>query len=275
MPLRGYHRVGGPNATLTELGFGGHGTPSQQYPAYGTLLQENLVESNYITIQETSEVTGNGIRNYNLYADGLGGSYDVTNDFEYIDYGQRLGLSEWGNEPQYQQFVIDGEYWYFQNGKSNVVRAYSDGNGGYYGEGLVIGSFFAQGAQVDGAPIFNTANVTYYFNEIGENIPNGKYTYDAYVWNGDGGITTGTGFVGGNFYANGTFAMDANDTYVEVPSGSGNTYFDGNYNRWEWNGAGEVVFRCSGLYEYGTFITNYQDHNYYWDGSGGYYTDTY
>lgn len=277
MPLRGYHRVGGPNATLTELGFGGHGTPSQQYPAYGTLLESGLVSNNYITIQETSDVIGNGVRHYSTYANGLGGSYEQTDYYEYLAYGTRLGSAEWGNEPQYQLWVIDGQDWYFENGKSTALWAYSDGSGGYYGEGVTLGSFYGENVQVQGAPIFNINSLTTYFGATDQYIQNGKYSYDAPIWDGMGGISnsSGSAFVGGNFYPDTTYIMDAPDSSVEVPYGSGNYYFDGNDNRWEWDGNGNIVLRYSGLYASGTFITNYQDYNYYWDGTGSYYQGEY
>jgi len=64
---------------------------------------------------------------------------------------------------------------------------------------------------------------------------------------------------------------DAEDSYVEVPTGSGNTYFDGNDNRWLADGNCGEYFFYDGLYSYGTFITNYNGSDYYWNGSGGYY----
>ncbi|CAB4149844.1 hypothetical protein UFOVP543_37 [uncultured Caudovirales phage] len=71
--------------------------------------------------------------------------------------------------------------------------------------------------------------------------------------------------------AYGEFVRDADDTYVEVPDGSGNYFFDGNNNVWLADGNCGEYFYYSGLYSSGTYITSSGGYDYYWNGSGGYY----
>jgi len=281
MPLTGYQRLGLPAGRLGDNGMGGHAyPPALQVPAYGTLLSQNNVRDVYLTIQENGEQVNNGQENYNTYADGLGGSFDQTNYWSLPSYGQQLSntsLSYYNWETEYNYDIYQ---YRAVNGKYSNLYAFADGGGGYY-TSYVDGGSYINGGQVSGSPTYNFTDQTSTFSEDGQQYPNGKYIYDGFFWevdsfgNGTGNVVGMSGIDGGDFYADGTFFRDVQDSYPEVPSGSGNYFFDGNDNRWEWNGVGAIVFRYSGLYSFGTFITNYQDYNYYWDGAGGYYQGEY
>ena len=108
----------------------------------------------------------------------------------------------------------------------------------------------------------------------GNNYQGGTYQ-NSYNHNG-----YGSGYleiINSSYYNNGT---NTNLTglnsagQVEVPSGSGNYYDDGTYTGYTWNGSGGYNYPVNGgsLYSNGTFIYNDGTSDYYWDGTGGYYT---
>lgn len=109
---------------------------------------------------------------------------------------------------------------------------------------------------------FDTTTVTVYA---------GYYLQEAYLFDGSNGYYTGNYIYSGAPYPDGTYIADQPDSYPEIPTGSGNTFFDGNDNRIEWDGSGNAVFRYSGLYPNGTYITSDGSYDYYWDGAGSYY----
>jgi hypothetical protein len=103
-------------------------------------------------------------------------------------------------------------------------------------------------------------------------VPAGYYLRNAYLFDGSNGYFTGSYIYSGQPYPDGTYIADQQDSYPQIPSGSGNTFWDGNDNRIEWDGNGNAVFRSSGLYANGTFITSDGSYEYYWDGAGSYYS---
>lgn len=124
------------------------------------------------------------------------------------------------------------------------------------------------------SPFEVTASYTDNFTGSPVTVGAGYYLQSAYLYDAPtDNYRTENYHSSGMAYADGTFIADQPDSYPEVPTGSGNTFFDGNNNRTEWDGAGNPVFRYSGLYSNGTFITNYGDYNYYWDGAGGFYSE--
>jgi hypothetical protein len=114
-------------------------------------------------------------------------------------------------------------------------------------------------------------NVTTGWAEVpsasGNYFPNGFY--DNYTWDGSGNYNVAN--LGG-YEPNGTFITSVN-YQSEVPSGSG-VYFDNGTNEtYTWDGNGSYNSSVGGSYHsYGTHIYNDGTFDYYWDGSGGYYT---
>jgi hypothetical protein len=272
MPFKGDMRLGGPHDNEAHL----NGTSSdfEGVPAAGTLISGPLQRDLSITIQQTGEVAGNGYQSYSILADGSGGQYESVNFTFYPTYGTRLGTIDWGNEVLYSSHNYDGTVTQYPNGKTSYLQAWADGNGNYSPESVTTGSFFGSGAMVTGAP-FSVLNYEQYtISELGLSFNTGRYYGDTLYWTGDGeiSISTGGAYVGGSYYPDGTFVADVADNNVEVPVFSNNYYHDGNDNRYEWNGNGVAVYRQSGLYGAGTFITNYDGTDYYWDGFGGYTT---
>ncbi len=278
MPFKGDMRLGGPHDNEASLNGTSDG-PS--VPSAGTVLQSGI--QNPITASIQTSVNDPtmidvevGTGTYNLVADGTGGTYLQLASASYLPTGTWVG-PRWGDDEPNTSTYVDGfgNFYNYQNGIYSVSRHVSDGYGGVvfsqYAE--TYGDFYAYGTPVSGAPEESIFYLTTTHPESSSEIPNGRYTYDSLVWDGVGGIslTQGSFFTGGSYYPDGTLESDASDTYVEVPAGSNNYFFDGNDNRWEWDGNGNIVFRYSGLYSDGTYITTYEYYDYYWNGSGGFY----
>jgi hypothetical protein len=272
MPFKGDLRLGGPHDNEARLNGSSDG-PS--VPAAGTVLQTGLTAPVFVSgsLQNGEFVQlQTGTDTYNVVADGIGGTYNVVTAQNWVPSGTFIG-PVYSQSPAYSDY--DGVS--YPNGKFWASRFVSDGMGeftiGYEVE--QVGDYYTSGTLVNGAPQYSISDQ---FSERPSemvSVPNGKYSYDSLVWTGSGGIEMSTGgpFTGGSFYPYGTLESDASDTTIEVPEYSGNYYFDGNDNRWEWDGNGNIVFRYSGLYPHGTYITNYGDYNYYWDGTGGFYSE--
>jgi hypothetical protein len=271
MPLKGYHRVGGPNATLTELGFGGHGTPSQQYPAAGTYLRTDdtsRYENDYVGQPHWMPYSTD------VYANGLGGEYGVENwQLQYLPAGWVTGIGEIDHyiyvAEAGQNVLVGTDTVYNTEDGTGINSPVTMGPAQRPNQGdLLVGPYGS--AYPLTSSYYDNSDNTWHYPETGVyvrdyayyNSPNDSY----YIQNG---------YDSGSNYPDGTFIVDQPDSYVEVPTGSGNTYFDGNDNRYEWDGSGNAVYRYSGLYSNGTYITNYQDYNYYWDGFGGFYQGEY
>jgi hypothetical protein len=281
MPFKGDLRLGGPHDNEARLNGSSDG-PS--VPAAGTVMsseQRPITVSVAVSVYHPEQGNVNvqiGTGVFNLLADGQGGTYEVLGTAVYVPAGEWVGPRLDDVEPHTASFDLGGgDYLYYQNGQYSVSRYISDGVGGVtfgqYAE--TYGDFFAYGTPVTGAPQYEITDQTSEHPQTMEQIPNGRYNFNTLEWDGNGNIYMGTGnmHVGGGYYPDGTLQSDASDTYVEVPEYSSNYYFDGNDNRWEWDGNGNIVFRYSGLYPYGTYITNYSDYNYYWNGSGGFYSE--
>ena len=117
---------------------------------------------------------------------------------------------------------------------------------------------------------------------LGIEVPSGSSTYitggtylNNYYHDGAGSFVNEN--TNSSYYSAGTntnlTGLNAPAT-VEVPSGSGNYYDDGTYTGYTWNGSGGYNYPVNGgsLYSNGTFIYNDGTSDYYWDGTGGYYT---
>lgn len=143
-----------------------------------------------------------------------------------------------------------------------------DGAGSYYSEEVNF-NYFNSG---------DWTGVSY--NEEVE-VPTGGDAYQTgrgqnYLWDGSGGFSLDSTYYG-SYHPAGQliweYATGTGGTGVEVPSGSGNTYNELlTGDRYEWNGSGGYTYYSSWYYGYGTFITDDGAYNYYWDGSGSYYS---
>jgi hypothetical protein len=275
MPFKGDMRLGGPHDNEAKLNGTSDG-PS--VPVAGTVLgwEERPIIISVAVDEWLNEDIEIGTGVFNLVADGLGGTYEELVDemTVYVPEGEWVGPRIGFPEPQVSQY--DSESYY--NGQYVVGRYVSDGVGGVTldVDAETYGDFFTYGTPVTGAPEFE---ITYQTSEHPSNwpteqVPNGRYNFDTLEWDGTGGIYMGTGnmHVGGEYYPDGTLQSDEAEVNVEVPEGSGNYFFDGRDNRWEWDGEGNIVLESGDYYPEGTHITNYADYDYYWDGTGGFYS---
>jgi hypothetical protein len=271
MPLKGYHRVGGPNATLTELGFGGSG--GDLIPIAGTFLRGPVDTS-----RNENDFLGNPFYmpySTTYYADGLGGEYGTeTWGLQYLPAGWVTGTgtvqhSIYITEADYNAPAGDDLTYYIEDGtginyQSGLQGALSRPNNGDVICGPIGEPYSAFSSYFDG---FSNETVTVDSGllvqdyAIYDNTVVAEYSITRYI-------------VSGNYYPDGTFVADQPDSSPEVPSGSGNTFFDGNDNRTEWDGNGNTIFRYSGLYTHGTFIYDYDNNHWYWDGAGGWYSES-
>jgi hypothetical protein len=200
-----------------------------------------------------------GFDRYAAYADGKGGIYEVYDSHffptEYLDTIDSLNYFGDGEGGYYTYPIADI---YSGNGSNPVIINVGCGD-------FVIGQ--------SNYDVFTDGTGGYYNVETGSSwLPIDTYvgSCNSYDYFSDGDVSAYTVYHP-PCPAAGTFNSDAPDTYVEVPMGSAQTYFDGNDNIYLNDGNCGTYIAFSGLYGSGTFITNYGDYNYYWDGSGGYY----
>ncbi|CAB4143921.1 hypothetical protein UFOVP460_8 [uncultured Caudovirales phage] len=194
--------------------------------------------------------------------DGYGGYASGLSNLGYKPYGSYI------TEVAGQTEVPSGSGNYYSNGIAYPY--YHDGNGGAYSG--TNGSYYSSGTDT---------GLTGLDTPLQLEVPTGSGSYyntgqfSGYVWDGSGGVNSATK---GTAYANGVFIrMIADGTFsnsVEVPSGSGNYYdskFCGTVYRWDGSGGSINASECL-FYPNATFIYNDGTNNYYWDGSGNYYT---
>lgn len=275
MPLRGYHRVGGPNATLTELGFGGSGPVVPQYPAAGTEVSREYRE----TYGSMLMVNGNtywGSTGYHVVLnDGLGGTYETDEITPRPNTGNVIANNN-NYSPPYPEIdfynfggPVGGRYRKYYV----AVNYYYDGTGGFYSNSNGYEYYKAYGELITS----ETSNSLTYFSANETYIPNGTYMSTDYYWDGNGGYYTNYGG-GGSYYGYGTViqGISQNDNYSSV--GNLGNIFNGTYttNNYIWDGNGGITTGMSSggsYYSYGTFIgyDSMSNYNYYWDGNGGYY----
>lgn len=266
MPFKGDMRLGGPHDNEANL----NGTSSD---FDGVLAAGTVVDGPIDTSRTEYDYVGNGfIMPYStmVYADGLGGTYSVeTWGLQYLPAG-------WVTD----EYVVDHTI-YITEIDQNVTAGYDTFRNIEDGTGINTASLYGVVRPADGDSVYGpfgdstdeTASYYDYNTSTTETVPNGKVYRQAYVYSTSEPTeyVLGTVYVSGSYFADGTLVADQPDSQVEVPTGSNNYYHDGNDNRYEWDGNGNIVYRYSGLNPYGTFITSDADNNYYWDGNGGYY----
>lgn len=205
-------------------------------------------------------------------ADGSGGDYldwDNAFDVAYIINGTTI-TSVAGASAQIEVPAFSGNY--YQGGTYTNLYLH-DGSGSYYIDDINY-VYYDSGTETNIAVLDSNQQ-----SEIpvgsGVYFNNGQRT--GYTWNGSGGynypITKGNYYNSGvfiTFVPDGTFSAN-----TEVPSGSG-TYYNaqqcGNDYFWNGSGADNGAIPVCKYYPNGTFIYNDGTNNYYWDGTGGYYT---
>lgn len=267
MPFKGDMRLGGPHDNEARLNGTSDG-PS--VPVAGTLLRtENNVPwastngGPVITYDPSGEsptyFTASKVT-VDVRADGIGGEYydwaNVRNMQYYADGTVILTNVQSGI---YQVNVVGLD---FESG-TYVSDLVHDGNGNYRyqtSSTYYNGYFYTASAQPH--------HETYYGQEylVG--------THDVeYYHNGSGGYTTQ--IVNIQPYQDYTVVGGRSESiYMEVPSGSGNSFQSGStsYEVYVYqgfptdSGAGNTSYTSSG-----TYITEYNGDNYYWDGNGYYY----
>jgi hypothetical protein len=226
-----------------------------------------VVDNHAVGSTEVPSGSGNyytqGIQEgYNSFHDGSGSYYTESGgSFTNHPYGY-LYLTL-GNTTE----VPSGSGNYYDNGYTTDYIA--DGNGSYTATGG-SGTAYANGSNT-GLTGLNVAEQT--------EVPSGGTLYGTgrtigYTWNGSGGYNYPV--YTGSYHSNGNVVwqnVSSTSNQTEVPGGSG-TYYDNTLigDKYLWNGSGGYTYNSSWYYPNGTFIYNDGTNDYFWDGSGSYYT---
>ncbi len=245
------------------------------YPPAGTVLS-TYYQYPYSTSNGGANISYGGVSypsqnaDVDVVADGSGGSYiDWTSarNINYIANGEFIGFRSSPHDDGNPDLEVpNGSGNFFANDIYLGYNGYHDGLGSYYEVSSQPAS------QPNGHIYTEITNQTEVPEFSGSYYSNGTLT--RYTSDGNYGYTSsqvGSYFVNGTYFlfvGDGTFSEN-----VEVPGGSMN-YFPSKYCGLDyyWNGSGGYYSSsvCK-YYDYGTFITNDGTYNYYWDGSGGYY----
>jgi len=156
-------------------------------------------------------------------------------------------------------------------GYSNSTSYYHDGSGGHYFE-----SHFEPYSLGTVIHEFNEPYTTY-VSEVDTSYPNGIYEIYQYTADGYGGFTGphSTATTTGSYYSAGDLITFQIDSY----SGDG---VEVNYNWYfplrvgykiTWDGSGGYSYITSWYASSGSWFASDEWNNYYWNGSGGYYTE--
>jgi hypothetical protein len=276
MPFKGDMRLGGPHDN--ERSLNGTSNEFNSYPPYGEVIEAGLTGTSTLLITESGETVSNGYYYYDRVHDGSGGETISITQYFYPTGGEQLG-SAWGRV----NYTAGYDGIQYPDGKWMEHVATANGSGYYNVSDVFGGDYFAEGTKVLDGPIGQSDPELIFSQEYdygaGGEVWTGRNVVYGLTWNGFGGFLSDENgnylvfgpHIMGSYWPDGTYAFDASDSSVEVPEGSGNYFFDGNDNRYEWDGNGQLVFRYSGLYPYGTYITEYNGNTYYWNGSGGFY----
>jgi hypothetical protein len=141
---------------------------------------------------------------------------------------------------------------------------------GSYASGVVRGYYIPSGVL-----IYQENEMVEVPSTSGNNFSTGRLY--PYYWDGDGGFYAGS--VTGSYHPAGTFIYGSetatgSQTPIQVPSGSGNNYdsvLTG--TGYTWNGSGDYNTVSSWYYAYGTFIYDDGTDAFFWNGTGGYYSE--
>ena len=244
-----------------------------QYKANGVVFYTDPTQQASYT--EVPSGSGNNVQNgtYNneYFHDGTGSwsSGGINQSYYMAGTDTYIESLNGGNQ---QTEVPSGSGNYYDNGQFDGYTW--DGSGGY-NYPVTKGTYFPNGDEtgLTGLDVPNTQEVP-----IGSSNYYNTGEVNGYEWNGSGGYNyvqkesqypTGTLIFWGN--------VTSTSSAVEVPTGNGVNYFDsyvvsGDIYTWDFLNSPPYVYASSFYYPSGTFITNDGTYDYYWDGSGGYYT---
>ena len=272
------HRIGtGISSGSSRNGFGKivsfPSAPS--FPANGS-YNSTLNDVEYPIAEGGASVTALSVAypsqtcDVDLENDGAGGTYTdwtTATDVQYKPYGTPFAV-----DPTLEPLEVEvpsGSGNNYQGGTYQNIY-YHDGAGSSYIQGA-SGSYYGDGTNtyLTGLNEPNTVSVP----SGGSSYNDGTYT--GYTWNGSGGYNYPVS--GGSYYSAGTLVwqnvVSTGGTEYEIPSGSGSYYGNTLYGeRYAWDGYGYYSEETSWYYPYGTFITNDGSSDYYWDGTGSYYS---
>lgn len=251
-------------------------------PAYGTVLfnQNETYPINeggsYVTVYSTD--FANQTCDVDYIADGTCGqlvNWASVSNVNYVTNGTALGVASVqldGNQYSLNTSIVEtSELWYigvptvtFYKKYFSTANVISNGSGGYS---------------------INYADPVYWPYDFflttienqtiinGNSYLNGTANEYRVDTNGSDYYLVGIG----SYYSNGTLIFEditGESDSVEVPSGSTifyNCKYDG--TRYYWDGSGGYTTDSNPWYKpNGTFIYNDGTYDYYWDGSGGYYS---
>lgn len=277
-----FHRIGlAISSGVSHNGFGAIVSfpTGGSYPAYGTEISRA-----YNTPYSAGSVmvVVNGVNYYSqfadfvTYADGAGGTftawenintygytgvpfatYNYTSPYpqtSYYDFGGYIG-------GQYTQYYTQD--FYFHDGSGSYTVEHPNLN--YYS----YGTFIAQSSTAE----------TMMYNGTSGPVPTGRNELVDYKWDGSGGYFTAFAGYSGSYYPNGTIIEYGSTTNYDTTTVGGlGSVNNGMYNipnTWVYDGMGgssSTTIYGGSYYSYGTFIGNDGSSDYYWNGSGGYYT---
>lgn len=277
------HRIGTTiSSGVSHSGFGSIVSyPSGSgFPAYGTEISRAY---NTPYSAGTVMVVVNGVNYYSqfadfvTYADGAGGTFTAWENINYYGYTgtpfatltytspyPQTSYYDFGGYVggQYTQYYTQDFYLYDGSGSYTVEHPYLN----YYS----YGTFIAQSSTPE----------TMYYNGTSGPVPTGRNELVDYKWDGSGGYFTAFAGYSGSYYPNGTVVEYGSSNMDNTNYINGNSYPNGTYTNtdaWIHNGSGSIVqgsvYNLGSYYAYGTYITSDGMYNYYWDGSGGYYTE--
>lgn len=204
--------------------------------------------------------------------DGFGGTYLDATSITNVNYKTAGTLFYTGSTVHATQTPAEvpegsGEYY-----DSEFTFEYLEHDGGgYWQEGSPVWQYYADDTYIV------DYNAIALFPQYWLEVPSGSTNYfetgkyNQYRWNGTGGYDTLTNQ--GSFYSSGTLVTQETEI-INVPSG-GDTYPTGRYYRYNWNGTGGYVGAgyVGSYYSSGTYIFDDGTDAWYWDGTGGYYSE--
>jgi hypothetical protein len=205
--------------------------------------------------------------------DGSGGTYtdwSTAINQAYKPFGEGITYDP---TPQPWDFEVPSGSGNYYTGGTQGTNYNHDGYGSSYNEGVPL-SYYSQDTDTNIA-VLDVNQQTEVPSGSGTFFNNGKRT--GYTWNGSGGYNYPV--TKGNYYNSGVFITFVPDgtfsANTEVPTGSG-TYYNaqqcGNDYFWNGSGADGMPVPVCNYYPNGTFIYNDGTSDWYWDGTGGFYT---
>ena len=260
---------------------------SQETANEGDFICQDVTLSPYVGF-ELVDIAGTSVPPYQSFYryiyDGQGGAESVFADDAKVYYtnGANTGVTV---PETFGVVLVEGnEPTLFPTGRTVNYRW--DGDGGFYG--VATGTYTAAGTLFYTTGAIGTQTPVQVPSGSGDYFDS-EVSYGRYYHDGTGGFSYDDN--DWEYYPNETFiSNDYLPHHVEVPSGSINTFNNGMYDRYEWNGTGgfTTLLSLGSFYPAGTQITlvgedvpvpeeatydfffNGKSTRYNWNGSGGY-----